>query len=228
MLKTFLCLCILLAPAQTLPAEEMVLAGQRLKVKLLYHEDFNRTVNHWRYDGRGRVWVEDGRLQMDAIGAESTAWFIKGMEGNLLITYQAHILPPAGANNINLIFLASAPDGGDVLKLYFSGRYSEYQRIPDYIWTIANTHTRLRRDPGFIVVSEDKKTLPQPNRTYHLAVTTWNGLVRCFIDGRMIHSFQDPHPHREGTLAFRTWHTRLWWDDLCVYRLLQVASSQSH
>lgn len=227
MIKALLCLFLVLGAAQTMPAEQITLGGQHLMVKLLYHENFSGPAKRWRYDGRGRVWVENGRLQMDATGVESTAWFTKEVQGNLLITYQAHILPPVDANNINLIFLASAPNGGDVLKLYFSGRYSEYQDIPDYIWTITNTHTRLRRDPGFTIVSEDRKTLPEPNKTYQLAVTVWRGLIRCFIDGRLIHSYRDPHPHTKGKLAFRTWHTRLWWDNLSIYQLLGVKNLES-
>jgi Domain of unknown function (DUF6250) len=227
-MKAFLCLSLLFGMAQALPAEQLVLGGQRLTIKLLYHEDFNGPAKHWRYDGRGRVWIEGGRLQMDATGVESTAWFSKQMQGNLLITYQAHILAPIDANNMNLIFLASAPDGGDVLKLYFSGRYSEYQRIPDYIWTITNTHTRLRSDPGFVVVSEDRKTPPEPYKTYQLAVTTWQGVIHCFIDGHLIHSYKDPHPHTKGKLAFRTWHTRLWWDNLLIYQLSSVKKLAPH
>ncbi|MGH9327596.1 MAG: DUF6250 domain-containing protein [Terriglobia bacterium] len=227
MLKVLIGLCLLLAPARVLPAREIVLGGQRLKVKLMDQQDFNGVVNEWRYGGRGRVWVQHGHLQMDATGVESTAWFTLELKGNLLITYEARILPPAGKKNINLIFLASAPGGGDVLKLYFTGQYSEYKNIPNYIWTFDAPQTRLRRNPGFLMVSENKKVLPEPGKTYHLAVTTWNGLIRCFIDGELIHSYQDPHPHTRGKLAFRSWHTRLWWDNLRVYKLLEVTTIRS-
>ncbi|MGH9325501.1 MAG: hypothetical protein ACRD2B_02245 [Terriglobia bacterium] len=83
-------------------------------------------------------------------------------------------------NNINVIFTDSAADGGDVLKLYFSGGYSEYQKIPDYIWTIANGYTRLRRNSGFMIASENKKVTAEPGKACHLAVTTWNGLICTF------------------------------------------------
>lgn len=201
-------------------AEEVTLGGERFKVELLHEEDFEGVANRWRFDGRGRVWVENGRLHTDATGVESTAWFAEEMEGDLLITFQAHILEPVAAKNINLIFLATAPDGGDVLKLYFTGSYPEYHKIPNYIWTFTGGHTRLRRNPGFDMVSEDKNTLPEPFRTYNMAVSVQGGLIRCFIDGEMLHSWRDPSPHRRGKLAFRTFQTHLWWDTLRIYRLL--------
>ncbi len=212
-----LCLLFVLLPGAA--AERVTVGGEDLEVKILHQEDFSGVADRWRYDGRGRVWVQDGRLQMEATGVESTAWFTGEMETPLLITYEAHILDPVEASNINLIFLASATDGRDVLKLPFTGSYSEYHKIPNYIWTITNTHTRLRRDPGFEVVSEDTKTLPEPHRTYRLALTVRDGAVRCYIDGRLIHSYKDPKPHVSGKLAFRAFHTRLWWDNLKIYRI---------
>jgi len=201
--------------------EEVTLGGECLQVEPLDQEDFEGVANRWRFDGRGRVWVENGRLHTDATGSESTAWFTGEMEGNLLITFQAHILEPVEANNINLIFLATAPGGGDVLKLYFTGSYSEYHKIPNYIWTFTGAHTRLRRDPGFQLLSEDKAIVPEPHKTYDLALTVQDGLVRCFVDHKPVHSYRDPKPHGKGKLAFRTFHTRLWWDNLRVYRLLK-------
>ncbi len=214
-------LCLLLLPAGLLSSEEVKIGDERLQVKLLHQEDFSGVADRWRYDGRARVWVQDGQLHMDATGVESTAWFTEEMAPPLLITYEAHILDPVEAKNINLIFLATAPDGGDVLKQHFTGSYPEYHKIPNYIWTFTSGHTRLRRDPGFQMVSEDKVTLPEPYRTYKLALTFRGGIVRCYVDGKLVHAYQDPQPHRRGKLAFRTFHTRLWWDNLKVYRLLK-------
>jgi hypothetical protein len=210
-------LTLFLAPGAF--ADEVAIGAERFQVELLHQEDFEGAANRWRFDGRGRAWVENGRLHTDATGVESTAWFTEELEGNLLIAYQAHVLAPVEAKNINLIFLAAARDGGDVLKLSFTGSYPEYHKIPNYIWTVTGGHTRLRRNPGFDMVSEDKKTLPEPFRTYNLAVAIQDGLIRCFIDGKLVHSWRDPNPHRSGKLAFRTFHTHLWWDNLRIYRL---------
>ncbi len=201
-------------------AETLTVSNRTLQVQLLHEEDFEGVVDRWRFDGRGRQWIEDGRLQMSADGFECTAWFTEQMEGDLLITYQARILEPVDANNINVFILGMGPDGGDVLNVLLTGSYPEYHKLPNYIWTFTRSHTRLRKDPGFHLLSEDKKTLPVPNRTYQFAVTIDGGKIRCYIDDRLIHSYDDPNRHRTGKLAFRTFHTRLWWDNLRVYRII--------
>ena len=201
-------------------AEEITLGDQVLKVELLTQENFEGPVDRWRFDGRGRVWVEDGRLQMSADGFESTAWFTEEIQGNLVIRYQARIVDPVDRDNINLFFLATAADGGDILTVPLTGRYSEYHELPNYIWTFTSGHTRLRRDPGFQLLSEDKQTVPEPNTDYDLAVTIRDGMIRCFINGRQVHAYQDPKPHTKGKLGFRTFRTRLWWDNLRIYKLL--------
>jgi hypothetical protein len=199
--------------------EELLVGGRRLTVELLHEENFEGPLRRWRFDGRGRVWAEEGRLQMDAGRFESTAWFTEEMEGDIAVTWEAHVLRPGGARNINLIVLATAPDGGDVLSVPFSGLYSEYHRLPNYIWTLTSTHTRLRRNPGFELLSEDRSTVTEPDRTYRLALTVERGRIRCYLDGRLIHDATDPDAHRRGKLAFRTYQTRLWWDNLRIYRI---------
>jgi len=211
---------LLLGVITPCPAEEVTVGARKFSVKLLTQEDFSGVLNRWRFDGRGRAWVEDGRLHMDAGRFESTAWFTEDMQGELLISYEAHILDPVDKNNINLIFLTTAPDGGDVLNLPFTGSYPEYHKIPNYIWTFTGVHTRLRRNPGFEMVSEDKKNIPKAHITYQLALTIQNGDIRCYVNDVVAHSYRDPTPYRRGKLAFRTFSTRLWWDNLKVYRLL--------
>lgn len=202
-------------------AEEVTIGGKRFKAELLYEEDFEGVGNRWRFDGRGRAWLEDGRLQMDADGFECTAWFSEEMEGDLAILYEARILDPVEKNNINLFFMASGPDGGDVLDVLLTGSYPEYHELPNYIWTFTAAHTRLRRNPGFHILSEDKETLPTSHKTHALALTIQEGRIRCYIDGQLVHTYDDPHPHRKGKLAFRTFRTRLWWDNLRIYRLVE-------
>ncbi|MCW5977109.1 MAG: hypothetical protein KIT09_03490 [Bryobacteraceae bacterium] len=197
-----------------------IAAAQELKLgDLLYQEDFEGVADRWRFDGRGRQWIQDGRLQMSADGFECTAWFTPEIEGDVAILYQARILEPAGDRNINLIFRAAGPDGGDVLRVPFTGAYNEYHKLPNYIFTFTGTHSRLRRDPGFELASEDKTMLPAPDRTYDFAVGARGGAIRCWVNGRLVHSYDDPNPHSGGKLAFRTFRTRLWWDNLKVYRL---------
>lgn len=215
-------LCLLsLVAAGGMFAEELTVGEERFQVNLLHEEDFSGPADRWRYDGRGRVWIENERMQMDATGVESTAWFTEELTTPLVVTYEAQILDPVESKNINLIFLASGPDGGDVLRLPFTGSYPEYHEIPNYIWTVTAGHTRLRRNPGFQMVSEDTENLPEAHRTYKLTLVAEDGTIRCFIDGKPIHSYRDAQPHTNGKLGFRTFHTRLWWDNLKIYRLVE-------
>jgi hypothetical protein len=205
-------------PAAT---EKLTVGGQDLMGQLLYKEDFSSGMNRWRVEGRGRVWVEDGRLQMDASGKESTAWFKPDMSGNLYIRYEAQVLDPVDANNINFFFLATAPGGGDVLKLPFSGAYTEYHKVPNYIMTFTDGYTRFRRDPGFNLVSERTDIRADAHVLYTIEVLAIDNSIRCFINGAEAHSYDDPNRYRSGKLAFRSWHTRLWWDNLRVYEILK-------
>ena len=127
---------------QAAPHKGVTVGGEELLVRPLYEEDFEGALDRWRFDGRGRAWAEDGRLQMDASGVESTA-------------------------------------------------------------------------------------VPDPHQDYLLSLTVREGKIRCYIDGRLIRSFDDPNPHRRGKLAFRSYRTRLWWDNLRVYGIVGDAPAGS-
>lgn len=217
----FVTLLLALAILPAAMAEEVVLGGERLAVAPLHHDDFSGGMEQWRTEGRGRVWVEDGRLQMDASKTESTAWFTRDVEGDILIRYDARILDPVDANNINLFFAATTADGGDVLQIPFTGAYDEYHGIPNYIMTFTDDYTRLRRDPGFRIVSENRRIGAQAHTSYQIAVMMHQGEIRCFINGQMVHSYRDPQPHRKGKVGFRSWHTRLWWDNLRIDQIVR-------
>ena len=96
----------------SLAAETIVLGDLDLNVELLHHEDFSSDLVNWKIEGRGKVTVDNGRIRMDASQVESTAWFPQEVEGDILITFEAFVLEPPDANNINVFFLATAPGGG--------------------------------------------------------------------------------------------------------------------
>jgi hypothetical protein len=214
-----LCRILAFCCAAAASGEELAVGDRRLAVQLLHQEDFEGPLRRWRFDGRGRAWAEEGRLQMDAGRFEVTAWFTEEMEGDIAVTWEAQVVSAGGARNINLFFFARAADGGDVLSVPLTGQYSEYHRLPNYIWTLTSTHTRLRRNPGFRLLSEDTAVVVESNHTYQLALTAEQGRIRCYLDGRLIHDATDAAPHRKGKLAFRTFQTRLWWDNLRIYRI---------
>ena len=83
------------------------------------------------------------------------------------------------------------------------------------------TYTRLRRNPGFNLVSEKSDIGAEANKTYRIEILVIGHHIQCFINGQRVHIYQDPDRYRSGKLAFRSWHTRLWHDNLRVYRIEQ-------
>ena len=203
-------------------AEDLTLGSFKLHVELLYQEDFSTGAKGWKTEGRGKMWVEEGRLFMDASQVEMTAWCPYEMEGDILITYQALVLTPPEANNINLFFMVTGTDGEDVLSSELSGAYKEYHQLPNYIMTFTSGYTRLRRNPGFNLVSENKDVKAFAETEYELAILLKGNQIRCFINDIPVHSYTDESRYRKGRVAFRSWHTRLWWDNLKVYRVLDT------
>jgi hypothetical protein len=159
---------------------------------------------------------------MDAQGVEMTSWCPFQMEGDLLITYEAFILNPTDANNINFIFMATGAEGEDIRKLELSGAYKEYHQLPNYILTFTKGYTRLRRNPGFNLVSENRDIKALAGTEYQLAILIRENQILCFINDIPVHAHTDDLPLPRGRVAFRSWHTRLWWDNLRIYQVLET------
>jgi len=204
---------------RTTSAEDLTIGTFGLQVDLLYEEDFSSDLKGWEAEGRGKVWVEEGRLQMDASQVEMTAWCPFETEGDMLITYTAYVLSPADANNINMFFMATAPEGDDVLELDLTGAYKEHHQQHNYIMTFTSGYTRLRRNPGFNLVSENQNVKALAEIEYRVAILLNENAIRCFINDIPVHSYTDESRYDQGRVAFRSWHTRLWWDDLKIYRV---------
>jgi len=205
-------------------AENLMVGSFEVNADLLYSEDFASDVKDWKTEGRGKMWVAEGRLVMDASGVEITAWCPFEAKGDLLITYQAGVLEPEDANNIDLFFLAAGSDGRDIRKLNLSGAYEEYQELPGYIMTFTDGYTQLRRDPDFQLVSENRTVQVRAGFEYHLAILLIGDQIRCFINDVPVHAYTDQNRHRVGRIALRSRHTRLWWDNLKVFRVLSSDS----
>ena len=212
-------LCLLLW--REVAAERVTIGDLDLEVDLLHHEDFSADIRKWKIEGRGKVAVENGRLRMDASEVESTAWCPHEIEGDLLITFEAFVLEPPDANNINVFFLATGPGGSSVLDLELSGAYKEYHVLPNYIMTFTSGYSRLRRNPGFNLVSENTDVKALSSTEYQIAILARGDQIRCFINNIPVHSYRDEERHQKGRIAFRSWHTRLWWDNLKLYQVLE-------
>ena len=204
------------------------------------------SAHDWWVEGAERVWVEDGRLHVKADPEEegdpgnvATVWSRTPISGDVRIEMKAHVIDSTvGANNINIFFFYSDPDGEplfDTREQRADAAYSYYHDLNGYIVTFLSDRReemgvteaghpharfRLRRCPGFNLVDEDYHPMGVlPGRTYDLTIIRRNGTITFQVDGETFLEWKDEDPLQEGLLGLRTFRTHLWWDDIRVYQL---------
>jgi hypothetical protein len=206
------------------PASER--AGEEvLRVALLHAADFNDAgalERDWVVEGSGRASIAEGRLFVEAFGSDraATLWYRADFEADLLVEFAGVTVPPHGACNFNLFLHASELDGSDILSRQRSGAYSDYHEVNNYIFTLTEAWSRLRRDPGFQCLSEDLTLRAKPDVPYGAVILQQGGRLRAFVNDRLIHDVTDPQPHTRGRIALRTWNTALAYDRFRVWKLL--------
>jgi len=177
----------------------------------------------WSIEGTPAVSVRDGKLMVvtadPPAGASATLWWREPLPDNMLVELTAGSDFPAERNaaNLNLIFHARELDGSPYV-VGRTGRYEDYHTIPNYIITLTGGFqegwSRVRRDPGFELLSEEKSTRADIGRTYRIRALIAGGRIRYWIDDKSIHDARDPQPHTGGHFALRTWRSRIWWSDI--------------
>jgi hypothetical protein len=204
-------------------------------------EDFSSGMKNWWSEGGERVWVEDGRLHMKADnpkvpgGAVATAWLRTPVAGDFRLEIEAHVVSSSiAANNINLFFCYSDPSGQPLQQTRESRRnaeYALYHKLNGYIVTFLNdfeaeggrhqdgstkARYRIRRNPGFNLLSEKFADHCSQGTTYKIGVTKRGGDIQLSIDGKEVLAAKDPDPLPGGLIGLRTYRTYLWWDNLKV------------
>ena len=191
----------------------------------LARESFNSANwrERWVVEGAPELSVRDGRLVV--VTEQATLWWREPLPANVAITLTAGVDGPAENNaaNLNLILHARELDGR-AYRFGRSARYEDYHAIPNYIVTLTGGFqegwSRLRRNPGFTILSEERSTRSEVGRTYQIRVLLADGRVRYWLDGKLIHDAVDPKPLPGGHFALRTWRSRVWWSDI---RLVEVS-----
>ena len=89
----------------------------------------------------------------------STAWCPRIFEGDLILEFDACVVPPKRFPNINFFMYASELDDGDVFKnLWPSDAYKLYHNINNYIFMFLDEEGKgrycMRKCPGFGLVHE--------------------------------------------------------------------------
>lgn len=154
-----------------------------------------------------------------------TLWYRQMFKGDMTVEYDACVVdngkPGERLSDMNLFWMASDPEAKDIwtrmkqrggvfancsqLQLYYLGYGGNY-----------NTTTRFRRyngQPSPPVIKEytDSSHLLVANHWYHIRIQSLEGMVRIYVDGRLIVAYFDNKPLEKGWFGFRTTlsHTRI-------------------
>lgn len=179
--------------------------------------------------------IKDGHLFVDADTAsfrQSTIWLDQELSGDLSIEFDVHIVASSDkANNINCFFLYSQIDGEQLkasCQERIDGNYTKYHNLKGYIFTNVRNgdgkhgRFRLRDNPGFYLLAEEKIADNRQGKTYHVKIEKNSERLRYWIDGHKVIDLSDDfyNPlYNNGIFGFRTWHTALWWDNLVITQL---------
>lgn len=201
--------------------------------------------HEWWIEGGERAYIQAGRLFVEAdpaagaSGQVATVWCRTPVSGDVRIEAKAHVVGSSiGANNINLFFFYSDPEGRPLFETRGDRADAAYRRYHDlngYIVTFLRDHQeefgltesghpharfRLRRCPGFELVSETYDPMGvHAGQTYNLTIIRRGGVITFAVDGKEYLQWEDEEPLREGLFGLRTFRTDLWWDDVRVYRI---------
>ncbi len=204
--------------------ETVSLGRARYDVDWLAKEDFERPdwTSRWFAEGNSEIKVRDGRLHIrnlhEGKANVATVWFRPELPANVIVRFTSKAIEPAEKNAANLnLFLHARENNGEPVTFGRSGQYREYHTFANYIVTFVGGYrpgwSRARRNPGFNLLHE-AEVRSEVGQEYDIAVAFYEGRLRYYINGRLIHDIVDPKPLAGGKFAIRTWSTNAWWDDV--------------
>lgn len=217
--------------------------------EILFQEDFaDEEMTGWWVEGGEKVWVENGRLHVEADPAEMSApagvctvWYNRKFQGNVEISFDAHVVKSEiDANNINFFFHYTHPEEGktipDTRDDRADGSYKKYHSLNGYIVTFLNDFSkeappgaegipqarlRMRRCPGFKLIDETFAYHCKAGTTYHCKIVKKGSLIEFYVDDQKFLEAKDENFLNDGYIGLRTFRTHLWWDNIVVRRLIR-------
>lgn len=206
----------------------------------LYSDSFDRDSGDWYVEGGRSVAIRDGRLHIDADpeefikgglnGGVCTVWNRTRIDGDVRVDFDVCVENSVtGTNNINFFLFYSMPDGSSPEASTQTRKYADYadyHQLNGYIFTFLNAsenkenaRIRIRRCPGFRLLRETYAGENRADTVYHITLIRQNGVLRFLLDGKELLSAKDEQPLEGGWFGFRTFRTRLWFDNLKITRL---------
>ncbi len=235
----------LAAPAAAFAAEEAPMPEKViLQTDFDDQPDGPLPAGWWAEGGQG-AGIRDGALfikadppQRGAPGCVCTVWNDTSLPTNVRVEFDATVTSSSFlANNINIFLLYTMPDGRslyDTRGERADGDYRKYHALQGYIFTFLNdfqgeggkhedgstkARFRMRRCPGFELLTETYASRCRIGETYHVTITKRGGRITFAVDGQVYLEQHDPEPWTSGLLGLRTYHTDLNWDNLKVVAL---------
>lgn len=205
----------------------------------LYSDSFDRDSGDWYVEGGRSVAIRDGRLYIDADpeefvkgglnGGVCTVWNRTRIDGDVRVDFDVCVEHSVtGTNNINFFLFYSMPDGSSPEASTQTRKYADYadyHQLNGYIFTFLNAsenkknaRIRIRRCPGFRLLRETYAAENRADTAYHITLIRQTGVLRFLLDGRELLSVRDEQPLEGGWFGFRTFRTRLWFDNLKITR----------
>ncbi|MEW6355256.1 MAG: DUF1961 family protein [Planctomycetota bacterium] len=237
-------LCVTLIAAACLCTPAVGQKEANMSDKLLFYEDFSQKMDNWWAEGGEKVWIQDGRLHMKADGPQEThpqgghvctVWCKKQFPGDITVEFDAHVIESRiDANNINFFMCYSDPSGKslyDTRESRADAAYKKYHDLTGYIFTFLNdskkegsaypdgstkARFRMRRCPGFNLMTEAFGYHCKKGQTYHITITKKGGDITFAVDGKVYMRGRDDNPLTGGLIGLRTYQTYLWWDNIKV------------
>lgn len=231
---------MILAAAAELWAEE----ERSMEETVLLHENFEDGMDNWWVEGSEDVWVEDGRLHVNADPPRgsgrphvATIWCHTPISGDVRISFDAHIISSSThVNNINTWLFFSDPEGtplyetrherargsldrtmqGNVVTFLADDRTREDAEVP------GNEHLariRIRHCPDYQLRGETYAYHCRAGHTYRIEIIRRGSFIELHVDGNYLLGVETAVAWEEGLLGLRTYQTYLWWDNVRVTAL---------
>lgn len=192
----------------------------------------------WWLEGAGvRTRIDDGHFLMDSTTGTGpgTLWLDRELPDHVDVSFDVHVLDAIDeANNMNL-FLGFRDSRGNPLRESWQersdGAYEKYhsgQLSGTIITYLANgrpapARLRIRSVPPFNpVLYEVSGYHARKGQTYHFEVIRDRRQLKVVVDGKSLAVVELPDQkgvQPGGYLGFRTWRTKLWWDNLVIRAL---------
>lgn len=210
--------------------------------ELLFEDDFGAgdgalPDNYWlESESDVAARIVEGALELDAHVPGSarggTVFLDRVFTGDIQVEYEVSVIESGEQRNANLFFFLSDPSGKSLRSTRSSrasASYPLYHELAGYVVThTADAATdlgrvRLRDLPGFDhLLKEENKGKLAAGRTYRVSLTRLGNNLYYSVDGEPLAAVtDDAHNarHAEGLLGFRTFDSRVRWDELRVYRI---------